>query len=138
MAVLTRGVGPSASRANRAVTNLEIIIGAVMVASSAGIHLHLWRVGYRHIHLIGPAFLAQSLVGLALAVAIALYRRVGTAAAGAAYAAGSAVALLLSATVGFLGLHDGLNVPWAGWSLTTEAIGLAMFLVALAALLRRE
>ena len=138
MALLTRGVGSSASPVTRTATNLTIIIGAAMVAASAVIHLHLWQSGYRHIHLIGPAFLAQSITGMALATFIVVYRRVVGVAAGALYSAGSAAALIISATVGFLGLHDGLDVPWAGWSLATELIGLVMFLGALTSLLRRR
>ena len=43
--------------------------------------------------------------------------------AGIVFCVGSAIALILSATVGFLGLHDGLGVPWAGWALVTELAG---------------
>jgi hypothetical protein len=134
--MVTRGVPPSWSLAARAVTVGLILMGAAMVAASAVIHLHLWLAGYRHIHLIGPAFLAQSVAGILLAVALLTYRRVVVIAAGVAYTAGSIVALLLSATVGFLGLHDGLGVPWAGWSLATEIIGLLTLTCAGIALLR--
>jgi hypothetical protein len=40
--------------------------------------------------------------------------------------AASAGGLLLSATVGFLGIHDGLGVPWAATSLTVELIGVVL------------
>jgi hypothetical protein len=95
-----------------------------MIGASAVIHLHLWSLGYRHIHLIGPAFLAQGVGGLILAVALVAYRRLALIGVGVAYLAGSIGALLLSASVGFLGLHDGLDVPWAAWSLTVELLGL--------------
>jgi hypothetical protein len=108
-----------------------------MVAAAAVIHLHLWMIGYKHIHLIGPAFLFQAVSGLALAAVMLAYRRLITVAAGAAFCAGSAVALLLSATVGFLGLHDGLGVPWAGWSLATELAGLVLLLGCAGLMLRR-
>jgi hypothetical protein len=100
-----------------------VVFGAAMIAASAVIHLHLWLQGYRHIHLIGPAFLFQVISGLILAVVLLLYRRLVTLLAGLAFCAGSAIALILSATVGFLGLHDGLTVPWAGWSLVSELAG---------------
>lgn len=107
---------------------LGIVFGAAMVAASAVIHLHLWTIGYRHIHLIGPAFLFQAISGFVLALVMLSYRRLITVLAGLAFCAGSVVALLLSATVGFLGLHDGLNVPWAGWSLTCELAGAVVLL----------
>jgi hypothetical protein len=100
-----------------------IVVGAAMIAASAVIHLHLWMVGYKHIHLIGPAFLFQAISGLALAVLLMAFRRLVLVVVGLLFCAGSVTALLLSATVGFLGLHDGLGVPWAGWSLGTELAG---------------
>lgn len=100
-----------------------IVAGAAMVAVSAVIHLHLWFAGYRHIPRIGPAFLAQSVGGLLLAAVLLGYRRLVAIVLGALYLAGSIGALIISATVGFLGLHDGLDVPWAGASLAAEIMG---------------
>jgi hypothetical protein len=80
-------------------------------------------IGYKHIHLIGPAFLFQAMTGLALAVLLVAVRRLLLVLAGLLFGAGSVTALLLSATVGFLGLHDGLGVPWAGWSLGSRQVG---------------
>ena len=117
-------------------TAAAIVMGAAMVAASAIIHLHLWRAGYRNIHLIGPLFLAQASSGIVLAALLVAYRRLVVVAAGVAFLAGSVAALLLSATVGFLGLHDGLDVPWAGWSLAIELIGLVTLVGAGVALLR--
>jgi hypothetical protein len=122
--LLLRPVPAAASPAARAAAVAGVVFGAAMVAVSAVIHLHLWLIGYRHIHLIGPAFLFQSISGLALAPALVAFRRLVVVVAGVAYCGGSVVALLLSATVGFLGLHDGLSVPWAGWSLASELAGL--------------
>jgi hypothetical protein len=113
------------------------VLGAAMIAASAVIHLHLWMIGYKHIHLIGPAFLFQSISGLTLALLMLAYRRLITVAAGAGFCAGSVVALLLSATVGFLGLHDGLGVPWAGWSLASELTGFVVLLSCAGLMLRR-
>jgi hypothetical protein len=136
LAVLTRGAPSAWPPSARVLTISLILIGAVTVAASAIIHLHLWIIGYRHIHLIGPLFLAQSVAGMVLAVALITYRRLGVIAAGVAYMAGSIGALIISATVGFLGLHDGLDVPWATTSLTTEVIGFVSLAVAGAAILR--
>jgi hypothetical protein len=134
--VLTRGVPRNWPLWARAATGAAILVGAAMVATSALIHLHLWFAGYRNIHLIGPLFLAQSVAGIGLAVVLVAYRRLVVIAAGVAYLGGSAVALLISATVGFLGLHDGLGVPWAATSLATELVGLLALLCAGVALLR--
>ncbi|MBV9097186.1 MAG: hypothetical protein JO079_03920 [Frankiaceae bacterium] len=113
----------TAPRATRVATIAGIVFGAAMVAVSAAIHLHLWRIGYRNIPKIGPAFLFQWASGFALAAVMLVWRRLAVVAAGFAFCAGSVVALVLSATVGFLGLHDGLDVPWARWSLASESAG---------------
>ncbi|MCU1617639.1 MAG: hypothetical protein JWO98_5179, partial [Frankiales bacterium] len=123
VAILLRPVPRSLRPAARRGVVAGIVVGAAMIAASALIHLHLWAIGYQHIHLIGPAFLFQAISGLALAVVLVAFRRLVLVVAGLLFCAGSVTALLLSATVGFLGLHDGLGVPWAGWSLGTELAG---------------
>jgi hypothetical protein len=136
--ILTRGIPAQWSPPARWAGLAAIVLGAAMVAASALIHLHLWLAGYRHIHLIGPLFLAQAVAGIVLSLVIAAYRRVIAIAAGVLYLGGSVVALLISATVGFLGLHDGLGVPWAGASLATETVGLLALLCAGVGLLREQ
>ncbi|MCU1613548.1 MAG: hypothetical protein JWO98_1088, partial [Frankiales bacterium] len=74
-----------------------IVVGAAMIAASSVIHLHLWMAGYKHIHLIGPAFLFQAISGLALAVVLVAFRRLVLVVAGLLFCAGSVTALLLSA-----------------------------------------
>jgi hypothetical protein len=102
---------------------LAILAGAALVASTAAIHLHLWLAGYRHVPRIGPLFLAQAVTGFVLAPVLAWGRHTFVVLGGALYMAASAGGLLLSATIGFLGIHDGLGVPWAATSLTIELIG---------------
>lgn len=138
LTLLLRPVPATATPAARAAAVAGIVFGAAMVAVSAVIHLHLWRIGYRHIHVIGPAFLFQSIFGLALAAALFAFRRLVTVLAGVAFCGGSVAALLLSATVGFLGLHDGLSVPWAGWSLVSELAGLVALATVAGFVLRRQ
>lgn len=132
---LTRGV-PTSSGWVRIGTAVLLVVGATSVAASALIHLHLWLAGYRHIALIGPAFAAQAALGLVLAAVILADRRPLTVAAGVLYLAGSAAALVLSATVGFLGLHDGLDVPWARASLVVELVGVAACVAVALSMLR--
>lgn len=117
------GVVPTAPAWLRFVATALVLCGAALVATTAAIHLHLWLAGYRHIRWIGPLFLIQSLTGFVLALTIASFRRLLIVGTGALFMAGSIGALTLSATVGFLGLHDGLDVPWALRSLIVEIIG---------------
>lgn len=115
-----------------------VLIGSALVIATAGIHLHLWLAGYRHVPRLGVAFLAQAVTGLIAGPLIALTRHLLLVAGGAVYMGASAVALVLSATVGFLGIHDSLAVPWAGWSIGVEIAGLGLFCAAGSLLLIRR
>jgi hypothetical protein len=122
-ALLMRGCPTGASALAKVTTASAIVAGAGLVASTAAIHLHLWLAGYRHVPRLGPLFLAQAITGLVLAPMLALGRHCVFVLGAAVYLAASAVGLILSATVGFLGIHDGLGVPWATPSLAVELAG---------------
>ncbi len=109
---------------------VAVIAGAGLIVTTAGIHLHLWLAGYRHVPRLGPLFLAQAVTGLAAGPLIALTRHLLVVLGGAIYMASSAVGLILSATVGFVGIHDSLDVPWAGTSLEVELAGFVLFSIA--------
>ncbi len=116
------GSSPTISRIATAAT----LAGAALVGSTAVIHLHLWLAGYREVPRLGPLFLAQAIAGLALAPTLAVGRQLGLVIGGAIYMAASALGLILSATAGFLGIHDGLGVPWATPALVVELVGLVL------------
>lgn len=115
-----------------------VLAGSALVITTGSIHLHLWLAGYRHVPRLGVAFLAQAVTGLIAGPLLAVTRHLLFVAGGAVYMAASAVALVLSATVGFLGIHDSLSVPWAGWSLGVEIAGFALFSAAGGLLLFRR
>jgi hypothetical protein len=102
---------------------VAVLCGAGLITATAAIHLHLYLAGYRHVPRLGVLFLLQAITGLAGGPLLALTRHAVAVLAGAGYMASSAVGLLLSATVGFVGIHDGLNVPWATPSLGIELAG---------------
>ena len=97
---------------------------------SSVIHLQLWSDGYRTIPVIGPLFLIQGIVGIALALVLATFRWAVLLAAGAALLAGTAVGLLLSAGIGLFGYQESLAVPYAASSLTVEFAGAAVLAAA--------
>ena len=133
-----RGVSADAPRRVRWLTFGGVALGAAAVAASAVIHLHLWMQGYKHIHLIGPLFLAQAVAGIGLALVMVAYPRFVSAVAGALYLASTIGGLLMSATVGIFGFHDGLRVPWATSSLVIETAGLVVLVAAGAARFKRR
>jgi hypothetical protein len=95
-------------RSGAAVVVLRLL-GAALLLTLAGIHLHLWRQGYDSIDVIGPAFLLDTVLGIggALLVLVTPLRWLPVAAVlGALLAAGTLAALLLSTTVGLFGFVE--------------------------------
>jgi hypothetical protein len=98
--------GPSGgTSAVRLASTVGFAAGGVLVLWSAYIHFHLWNEpqGYRHISIIGPLFLLQSIGGLVVGVTVVAVRRVWAAICGIGYAVSTLVGFLLS-----VGLTDGL------------------------------
>lgn len=139
----------TATRPRRHLTTTALqVAGAVALAWTAGIHLRLWTEGYSHIPTIGPLFMMQSVIGSALSLVVLALALPPVVApkrppskraelVAAAVSAGSALflvstigGLLLSDWVGLFGLHDHMNSPYAGLSLTVEGIGAAVLLAA--------
>src|SRR5271165_5895687 len=114
----------SAGPGIRVLVNVVLLAGAILVALSSVIHLHLWSTGYKNIQTIGPMFLAQGVAGLVLAVAIAIFRRLLPVLAGMAFMAGTIGGLLISVHHGLFGFRDSLSSPWAETSLYIEVAGL--------------
>ena len=121
--ILTLGIPRGSSVPFRLFVFGAMLLGTGMIGASAAIHLHLWFAGYRHLPRIGPLFLAQAIAGFVLVPTILIFRRMYAVLAGALFQAATAVGLTLSATVGFLGIHDGFTAPWAMASFILEIVG---------------
>jgi hypothetical protein len=124
--------GPAqlASPLSRWAVTLLAVTGAALLVWSAVIHLQLWSDGYRSISVIGPLFLIQGIAGIALALALVVFRRLVLLAAGAILLAATAAGLLLSAGIGLFGYTESLAVPYAETSLVVEFTGAAVLVVA--------
>lgn len=109
------------------------ILGAGLIVWMGWIHLHLWSEGYKHIHTIGPMFMANFVAAIATAIALLAVpsRRLvaATAAAGAALAVGTLGALALSVNVGLFGFTDSWRAPFAHLSLGVEVAAAAVLVV---------
>jgi hypothetical protein len=110
----------------RVAVNGAMVLGAALVAWSGAIHLHLWIVGYRHIRIIGPLFLAQAISAFIIALAVVVSRWASAALVGAALLASTSAGLLLSAWRGVFGFQDSLGSPFAGLSLLVEGAGIVV------------
>ena len=133
--LLARGPAGMKSPAARWAVNVLAVAGAALMVWSGVIHLQLWSDGYRSISVIGPLFLIQGVGGIALAVVLAVFRRMVLMAAGAVMMAATAAGLLLSAGIGLFGFQESLAVPSAGSSLVVEFASAAVLAAAAAIVL---
>lgn len=138
--LLARGPARMKSPAARWAVTVLVVVGSALMVWSGVTHLQLWSDGYRSISVIGPLFLIQGIGGIALAVVIAVFRRVVLMAAGAVMMAATAAGLLLSVGIGLFGFQESLAVPYAMSSLVVEFAGAAVLAAAAAIVLaaRRE
>jgi hypothetical protein len=117
---------PSVAVPRIAVSVAGRVAGAGLLLAMAWIHWHLYEIGFSGIHLIGPAFLANALLGCLAAVAVVLTptRWLGLAAgASALLDAGTLGALVLSLTVGLFGFHETTSAALLPQTVIVEAVG---------------
>jgi hypothetical protein len=112
------------------------IIGAVLVAATAAIHLYLYDHGYSSVPTIGRLFLVNVAAGALLGLLIALRGGRLWPLIGAAFCAGTLGAFLWSAESGLFGFHETLHGTWQDRAAIVEVAGV-IICVAAAALARR-
>ena len=97
--------------------------GGGLLAWMAWIHLHLWSAGYSHLHVIGPFFLVNFVLGVVAALAQVMVPRrwlIATSAAGGALAGGTMALLAICVNLGLFGFHDYLDAPFVRMSIWVE------------------
>lgn len=104
-------------------------VGAVLVAASGAIHLHLWQEGYRYLPVIGPLFLLQAVSAFVLAAGVVATRRRLLLGVAALLLVGTAGGYLLDTAVGMFGFRDSLANGWGQASLVVEAAGAVVLTV---------
>lgn len=126
---------PATRRATPTVGVLRIL-GALLLLAVAGIHGYLWQQGFKNEDIIGPAFLANVVLGIggALLLLVAPRRWLWLAAiAGALLCLGTLGGLIISSTVGLFGFHESSSTDLYWESVVVEIAG-GIVLLALAAL----
>jgi hypothetical protein len=94
------------------------VLAAVGVLVSAVVHLRLWFDGFRDIHVVGPAFMLNAVAGLAIAVALVLWRHWVPPLLAVGFGASTLGAFIIAATVGLYGVHE----VWSGGWVLTAAV----------------
>lgn len=103
-----------------------LLLGAALTAAMGWIHLRLWLDGYREIPVIGTLFLLNTIgAGFLVAALAAVPARLRSAAAAitAVFTAGTLAGLILSLTVGLIGVHESLQIPFVPTTVVVESAG---------------
>jgi hypothetical protein len=109
------------------------IIGAALLVGMGWIHFYLWQSdGYSTVHIIGPLFLVNAIVGVLLAIAVLFTpTRFLAVVSGlsALFTAGTLGALLLSLTVGLFGFTESSAAPLFRSTLWVESGGVVVLAI---------
>lgn len=128
-------VGASTARANLVVMWTLRIVGAALLVGMAYIHYHLYVDGY-HLTAVGPAFIANAILGVLAAIAVLAFpiRMLGIVAAlSSLLALGTLAALLISIYGSLFGYTETLTAPLLKTTFAVESAGVVV-LAALAVL----
>ena len=135
--LLARDPGPWRPSAARVLLLLVIFAGAGLTVYSGYIHLYLWGrqpYPYSAIPTIGPLFLLQGIVAIAVGLLVVVTRRFFAVLLGAGLMVVSVAALVIDVEVGMFGFQDSWQVPYATSTLYVEIVGAVLLLIAAAAL----
>lgn len=124
-------VGASTARANLVVMWTLRIVGAALLVGMAYIHYHLYVAGY-HLTAVGPAFIANAILGLIAAIAVLAFpnRMLGIVAAlSALLQLGTLAALLISIYGSLFGYHESLTAPLLRTTFAVESAGVVVLAV---------
>lgn len=125
------------SRRSEILTRALRLLGALLLAAMAAVHAHLWQQGYDDIPVIGSSFLVNAALGglVALALVVVSHRSLPwVAAAGAALAAASLGALVVSTSVGLFGFVESTSALlwWESFWIEAAAVLVLVSLTSLA------
>jgi len=90
---------------------------ALAVLVSAYVHLKLWLDGFRDLDKIGPAFMANAIGGVVIAVLLVVWRHWLPPLLAVGFGLSTLGAFIISATWGLFGLNE----QWTGWAVWTAA-----------------
>lgn len=128
----------SLTKSTEWVATAAYVVGGVLLACSAYIHVRLWKSeGYRDIPTIGLLFIVQSIIGMVIGVFVVAVRRVWAAVVGAGFAISTVAGFLLSVEVGLFGFQDTWSAPFAKEAFLIESTSIVALIVAAALCLLR-
>ncbi|HEX5405775.1 MAG TPA: hypothetical protein VFX16_26165 [Pseudonocardiaceae bacterium] len=132
-------VGASTDRANFVVTLILRIAGAALLVGMAYIHYHLYVAGY-HLTAVGPAFIANAVLGIIAAIAVLVMPSKLlsiTSALSSLLMLGTFAALMISIYAGLFGYKETTTAPLLKTTYVVEIAG-TIVLAVLAILVARR
>ena len=103
------------------------LIAAAAVLVSAFVHLKLWLDGFRHLHVVGPAFMVNAIAGVVIAVLLVAWKHWLAPLLAAGFGASTLGAFAIASTSsGLFGTHE----TWKGSYQLTAAVVEAITIVA--------
>jgi hypothetical protein len=124
--------------ASRPVLWTLLIVDAGLLVTSGAIHLDLWNIAYRHIHVLGPLFLLQVISAFVIAVVILASRHLLAVAAGLGLVLGTILGFVLVLTTGLFGFKLPFISGEAWTVLVVEAVAVITLAVTGRLLLARR
>jgi len=106
---------------------LLVAIGTLALCASSAIHFYLWTLAYRDVATIGPLFLFQGSLAVALAVLCLVTRATLVIIVSAVLLASTIGGFVIATTAGLFGFSLHEVTGWAVWSLVAEGLGFSAF-----------
>ena len=133
---------PATARWQPALLSALRIVGALLLLGMAWIHYFLWQSDdYSSVNVIGPLFLVNVIIGVALAVAVCSVpgRVLGvTSALSSLFTLGTLAALLVSMVWSLFGFRESAQGPFVKTTIAVEALGVIVLAVLAAVSARRS
>lgn len=102
------------------ISQMARYLGAALLIWIAVIHVHLWLEGYRDIPIVGILFLANSVAGLALAIALLVWRKPLLGLVGVVFSLVTLFSLLYSINFSLFGFKESSGASFVTISIVIE------------------
>jgi hypothetical protein len=110
------------------------MLAAAGVLVSAAIHLYLWFDGFRHAHVVGPAFMLNAVGGTVIAILLVTWRHGIPLLLAIGFGVSTLGAFIIAATAGLYGVHE----HWTSWEAWTAAASEVIAIAAAGAVLLQQ
>jgi hypothetical protein len=118
------------AKAERPSAVVLVLLGAVLLLVSSGVHIHLWDIAYRHVPTLGPLFLVQGCSAVVIALSLAVFRIAALVLAALGLVLGTITGFALVLTVGLFNFKLAFISPEAGVALGVESAAVAVLTLA--------